>query len=284
GNRLNQSGAARDVRVLVRGDLDAALLRRFNQRDGVLHPAEVLRAGDLQVQDLHGQLRALANIDRLLDTLPPFVAVVAQVRDLSPPRCRGRPGERNQFVGLRVRVRRVDETGRRAVGTLRHRVSHERRHPRQLLGRWRALLVAHHEFAYLAETDVREQIDGDFRFLDRGEVAGEVAPRTRGAGLLRRHRSALADDLGRHALADLPLGVTVGQQRRVGVGVRIDEAGCEHFAARVDHACGGAGYPSDCGNAAVADADGAGSGRRAGTVDDAGVGDEEIERPRTRLL
>src|SRR5207247_2821967 len=94
--------------------------------------------------------------------------------------------------------------------------------------------------------------DGDFRFFDRGEVAAEVAPRTGGARLLRRHRSALADHFGRDALADLAFGVAVGQQRVVGMRVWIDEARRDDLAAGVDRPPGRAGNAADARDAAVA--------------------------------
>src|SRR5262249_59986162 len=121
----------------------------------------------------------------------------------------------------------------------------------------------------LSEADVRQEVDGDLRLLDRGEVASEVAPRPPSARLLRRRRSALADDFGRHALPDLALGVAVREQREVRVRVRIDEARSEHAAGRVDGARGGPVDAPDRGDASVPYPDGAGHGRRAGPVDDA---------------
>ena len=226
-NGLRQAGAAGDVRILIGGELDAALPRRVDQRDHFLHPAEVLRAGHLQMEDVDRDARAFADGDRLLDAFAQLLAVVAQVRRVEAASRAGRPRQRDQLVGLRVRVRRVDQAGGHAVRALLHRVGDEPRHPLELLRFRRALVVAHHELADLAEADVRQQVDRRLAALDRREVAGEVAPAPLGGRLLRRDRSALADHLGGHALADLALGVAVGQQREVGVRVRIDEPGGE---------------------------------------------------------
>ena len=58
----------------------------------------------------------------------------------------------------------------------------------------------------------------------RRSVTGRVAP------------AAVADDLGRHALPDRALGGRVREQREVAVAVRVDEAGADDLAGRVDHA------------------------------------------------
>ena len=79
-NRLRQAGAAGDVGILIGGELDAALPRRVDQRDHFLHPAEVLRAGDLEMEDVHRDARAFADGDRLLEAVAQLLAVVAQVR------------------------------------------------------------------------------------------------------------------------------------------------------------------------------------------------------------
>ena len=51
--------------------------------------------------------------------------------------------------------------------------------------------------------------------------------------------AAVADDLGRDALADRALGGRVREDREVAVAVRVDEPGADDLAGRVDHAvCG----------------------------------------------
>src|SRR5947199_294217 len=78
-DRLDQAGAARDVRILIRRDFQAALLRRFDDRDDFLHAAEVLRAGHLDVEHLHRNVRAFTDRDGLFQPFAQLVAVITQV-------------------------------------------------------------------------------------------------------------------------------------------------------------------------------------------------------------
>ena len=123
----------------------------------------------------------------------------------------------------------------------------------ELVGRRRALVVAHRVLADLAEPDVRQQVDRCFRSLDGGEVAGEIGPAALAGRALGRDRSAFADHFSRHALADLAFRVAVGQERVVGVRVRVDEAGREDQSARVDRPRGGPLTATDGGDPSVAD-------------------------------
>ena len=282
-NRLRQAGAACDVGVLIGGELDAAPARRVDQRDDFLHPPEVLRAGDLEVEDVDRDARAFADRDRLLDPLAQLLAVVAQVRRVETAGGARRPRQRDQLVGPGVGVGRVDQAGRHAVGALRHRLGDQARHLLELVRLRRPLVVAHHQLAHLAEADVREQVDRGPAAFDGREVAGEVAPPPLGGRRLRRDRAALADHLGGHPLPDLALGVAVGEQGEIGVGVRIDEARREHLAPGVDGARRRARDAPDAGDPSVAHRDRSGDRGAAAAVDDAGVGDEEIEGPRRRL-
>ena len=65
--------------------------------------------------------------------------------------------------------------------------------------------------------------------------------------------------------------------------MRVDESGRQHQTVRVDGPRRRAGHASDAGDAAVPDGHRAGHRGSAGAVDDAGVGDEQIERPRGLL-
>ena len=138
---------------------------------------------------------------------------------------------------------------------------------------------------------------------DRAVVAGEVArdrssSRSRSSGRpsspassstnasrssRRRERrepvAVDADDLGRHALADLGLVARLGQDHQAAVAVEVDEPGRDDLAGRVDR-------PADVGRCrrlrgqepdpAVADLDGARSAGRARAVDDRPAGDQQV--------
>src|SRR5439155_3254203 len=79
------------------------------------------------------------------------------------------------------------------------------------------------------------------------------------------------------------LGVAVDEQRQIRVRMRIDEARREDLAGGVDGPRRRPGGAPDLDDLAVADADRAGRRRGAGAVDDARVGDEDVERARGRL-
>ena len=228
---------------------------------------------------MDGDAGLLANRDRLLDAFLELLPVVAQVRRVKAAGGAGGTRQRDELVGLGVCVGRVDQSGGHAVGALLHGVSDEPRHLLQLGRLRRAFVVAHHVLAHLAEPDVRQQVDRRFRPLDGGEVAGKVTPAALGGRFLRGDRPAFADHFRRDALADLALRVAVDEQREVRMRMRIDEAGRHHLPARVDRPRRGAADPADTRDASVANADRAGDGRSAGAINDASVGDEEVEGP-----
>ena len=88
-NRRGQARAAGDVRILIGGDADTAGPRRFDHLDHFLHAAEVLLAGDLEVEDVNGNLGVVANRDRFADAVAKLQAVVAQVRRVQTALLRG---------------------------------------------------------------------------------------------------------------------------------------------------------------------------------------------------
>ena len=93
----------------------------------------------------------------------------------------------------------------------------------------------------------------------------------------RPGRAALAEHLGRHALADLALGVAVFEQQVVGVRVHVDEAGRDDQPLGVDLALGLARrHAADGDDPVAADGHVADEPRVAGAVDDAAVADDEV--------
>ena len=105
-------------------------MRGLDERNHLLHAAEVLRAGDLEVEDVDRQLRALADGENLLDPLAQLGAVVAQVRGVQAAHRAGRRRQRDELLEARIRVGRIDEAGRHAERALPHRRGDDRLHRR----------------------------------------------------------------------------------------------------------------------------------------------------------
>ena len=128
--------------------------------------------------------------------------------------------------------------------------------------------------------DVREELEvlAEGRPRDRRLVEPErvqpAADRRLGCGRDGRVApAAVADDLGRDALADRALGGRVREDREVAVAVRVDEPGADDLAGRVDDAVRGRGRaePADVGDLAALDRDVAEVRRAAGAVGDPAV-------------
>ena len=100
-----------------------------------------------------------------------------------------------------------------------------------------------------------------------GRRHGRVAP------------AAIADDLGRDALANRALGGRVREDREVAVAVRIDEPGADDLAGRVDHALGAgvARQAPDLDDPVALDRDVAEERRAARAVRDPAVPDQDVE-------
>ena len=112
--------------------------------------------------------------------------------------------------------------------------------------------------------------------LDVDEVLHQDLARRR---LHRRHaHAAVAHDDGGHAVPRRAGDHRIPRDLRVVVRVRIDEAWCQHQAARVEHALGGqAVAPADRADETVLDAEVAHEAGAAGSVDDPRVLDQQIE-------
>ena len=149
------------------------------------------------------------------------------------------------------------EPGRHAERAGLHRLAHESVHhapPARSVGcgpetpaASRIALWPTNQARFGRVPDVREEVEvlaegrpGD----QRPVVAERVEPLAHGTRASesvtgRVAPAAVADDLGRHALADRALGGRVREQREVAVAVRVDEAGADDLPRRVDDARGG---------------------------------------------
>jgi hypothetical protein len=165
-----------------------------------------------------------------------------------------------------------------------------------LVGVRRAVVEAHHLHADVAVGDQGADVDGALSVEER-QVLGDGPPVLAGGGqvavepggvpphvahrLRRRRRErdpVLADDVGRHPLADRRLVVRIDQERQVAVDVDVHEAGADDLAGGVEgrFRLGVAELP-DCGDPVAADADVGAEPGQPGAVDDAAVADEQVE-------
>ena len=148
--------------------------------------------------------------------------------------------------------------------------------------------IALHAFQQRAQPDVAGDVDGDALAFECVEVAAQRRPgarRTAALDRLRRPlslgragRGILAQDLGRHSLADLALGAAVFEQRHVGMRMHVDEPGGDDQAACVDDRLAGASGRLDRtngGDPVAADRHVAQKPGIAGPVDDLAAADQD---------
>ncbi len=201
----------------------------------------------------------------------------------------------HQLVGRRLAARVELEPGRHPERSGLHRLVDEALHRRHLLGARRRArhargepdrVVADEPGEVRRVADVREELEvlAEGRPRDRRLVEPERVQPAADDGLGgRRHGrvapAAVADDLGRDALADRALGGRVREDREVAVAVRVDEPRADDLAGRVDDAVGGRrrAEPADVGDPAALDRDVAEERRAAGAVRDPAVPDQDVE-------
>ena len=201
----------------------------------------------------------------------------------------------HQLLGRRLPARVELEPGRHPERARLHRLVDEALHRRHLLGARRRAgdsrgepdrVVADEPGEVRRVADVREELEvlAEGRPRDRRLVEPErvqpAADRRLGCGRDGRVApAAVADDLGRDALADRALGGRVREDREVAVAVRVDEAGADDLAGRVDDAVRGRSRtePADVGDLAALDRDVAEVRRAAGAVGDPAATDQDVE-------
>ncbi len=143
-------------------------------------------------------------------------------------------GERDDLIGLGKALRGIEQPGRKPDRALAHCACDQRLHLAQFLRSWRALGLADHALADRAEAGIGGIIDPD-----------RARPRAvQHASNVNFAAAVIADERGCHALhqehRDQPLGGIVRRQIVPHMRMRIDEAGRDDHAMRVDHARGGA--------------------------------------------
>ena len=263
---LGRIGVERDVEPLGAGVVD--------QREHRLGRAGV-RLAVVEVGDVGRRAGAPADLDRLAERVEIAVAErIADVRVVEATVAPGLGGQRGELLGRGERARRIVEPGatartrprpsRRAGvrascrGRARRRARRPSRAPRSG-ARELPMSVAD------VEADrpvVARQVAPDRRpvVVDRGaavEAGVELDERLEVLASRERGEAVAvdADELGRHALADLGLVAAVGQDHQAAVAVEVDEPGRDDLPGRVDR-------PADVRRRRRLRCRGAGSGRR----------------------
>jgi hypothetical protein len=146
-----------------------------------------------------------------------------------------------------------------------------------------ARLVAHHRPPHRARTDVSTEIDRDARLLEVIEVLTQRAPRLPRVRLLAERevwprRADFAGYFAGDALSDLRHRVRPAKDGKLRVAEHVDEPGRYDLISRIDDATSAQSRNrgTDVSDAIPAYSDAATIPWVAGTIDDAGVGDEEI--------
>ncbi len=250
---LREYGGPGRVRVHVAVDVEAAGDGGVDHAERRLDLAPVEVPQGLVVRQLDGDAGALADLERLGHRLDQVVSLVAHVGRVQAPPRRDGLRDAHELVGLRVGPRGEHEARRQAEGTLVHAARDELAHRADLRLGGRPLGHAHHGAAHVAVRDERRGVHGDAGGPEARAVVRERGGARRVAARLaederqeaRVHRvdlrvrglqpqTAVAHDLGRHALEHLGLRLRVGREREVAVGVHVDEAGSDHQITTVE--------------------------------------------------
>ena len=214
------------VGIGVGGDVDAARPRRLDQRNRLGRLAPHAHGAELDVGNLHRDVRAFADSDRFLQRVEALVRFVANMRHVDAAVAGDDPGELDQLRRLAVAADFVLEAARQPGRAFAHPLIDEQRHPRDLVGARRALeVVLHHLATHGGVPDERRDVDRGRRLLSLGQI---VADRP-------RRIAVWPDDDRRDPLRDLRRRAGVRGQPLGRVVVDVDEAGCDDEAAAVDH-------------------------------------------------
>ena len=166
----------------------------------------------------------------------------------------------NNLFGRRVFAGLVDESRREPPSAGVERLGEEALHRREILGPCGPRAVPHHRRAQRVVSDELDGVDRGPRSRKHIAVLGERAPgepvaekrgpvaREARLAVARRDGSAaLSVDLRRDALRHLRRSVRLDDEIRVGMRVRVDEAGAHDAARGVDGGIGSIGVrPVGC--------------------------------------
>ena len=251
---------------------------------------EVGLSGGLQVVDLRTDVRLARNRDELVNGLEELVAFAPEVRDVAAVVFGRGLAEFDQFVGLGVERRRVDQRRTDAERALFHRLAHVAAHAFEFVVRRRPVIVAHLVDPQRGRTDERRHVAGNPLVLEELQVLAKRRPRDlevvvgnllQEAGLHglgeRAHRPALAHHLERHALADVALRAAVVNQGHRSPAQHVDEARRHGQAFGIEGLRGRAELRANRRDAVAGYRDVRFEGLAAEAVIDEPVGDQQVE-------
>ena len=125
-----QTGRAGSVGIHVGADIDAFAACHVDAGDRLRHLRPVALAGRLQVVGLDMRTGRAADGDGFLERLRKPVGLAAHVRDVAAAGFGGGPGQRDQFLAVGKKRRRIDQRSTDPERALRHRLADEILHPR----------------------------------------------------------------------------------------------------------------------------------------------------------
>src|SRR3954470_13530256 len=208
----------------------------------------------------------------------------------SAPR-RGDLGEGHDLIRFREGSRLVDEPGREPERALVHRLRDELLHPLELRRRRLHVVEPEHRPPNLGRPDQDGEVHRRTRLAQPPEVPGQILPVDLQLELAqevlvlldpaRGHRSgrdAFAGQLGGDALADLRLRPWIDEDLHLALAEQVDEPGAEREPVQVDAAARPCLLQiADGGDPGPADRHVGTEPGRAGPVDHAGVGKDQVE-------
>ncbi len=237
----------RRIGVGVRGDVETARARRLDAFDHVRHAAPVPLASNLQMPDLHRDMRLAGNAEGFIEGGHHAVPFRAHMRSVDAAVWGGFGSQRDQLFGAGVGRRGILQGRRHADRTLLHGLAHQGPHAHEFRSRGRSIVAADHHLAHRGRADVRGQIDADALTLEAGEVLAQRLPVSLEPVVLqllsrfdasvsghRRRRLALPRDFGGDALINLGRQPRVDQDGEFRLPQHVDEAGRDDFPGGVD--------------------------------------------------
>ncbi len=277
--------------------VEAALPRRGHLLDRSLPAAfrRVRVVPDVQVRDLGLRAPGPGDLEELVDRVQQTGVAVANVTRVDAVVLAGHGVQAPQLLRRRLAARVELEPGRHPERARLHRIAHEALHQRHLLaGRARAgdarrepdRVVPDEPGEVLRVADLRDELQvlaearpGNRRLVVAEGVEASTHVRLGGGRDRRVAPAAVADDLGRDALADRALGGRVREDREIAVAVRVDEARADGLARGVDDSRRRRARPepADLRDPAAVDRDVAEEGRAARSVGHPAVPDQDVE-------
>ena len=235
------------------------------------------------------QVGAHTDLDRLGNRLFAAERLAAHVRDVATTVPRGNLGQCHQLVGGRERRGRIDQSARQSEAASAHGRVQDGRHLQELVACRRTVLDADDLAANLVDRCERTEVDRRPASFLRPQIAIERVPPDLEPELPRGllvelirgpqpRRAPLADDFRGDALPNVALARAIGEERRPGLPLNVDEARRHDLSGSIHLAT--TGPPREiahCHDAVTHHPDVGWPRRRAATVDDLAIPDDEVQ-------